>query len=132
MKKGRFKVHIFWEGHKILRKLHCRFDWHYIGQIYGGDFAKFCGLLRISELYLVVQKELQDSNVAHWEKVTIFLLIISFCYYLFLLMHESTKIFPFLIWSENETFAYKKLAYCLCTFVHKENNYIFTFAVLYG
>ena len=25
-------------------------DWHYIGQIYGGDFAKFCGLLRISEL----------------------------------------------------------------------------------
>ena len=29
-----------------------RFDWHYIGQIYGGDFAKFCGLLKVSELYL--------------------------------------------------------------------------------
>ena len=27
------KVHIFWEVHKILRNLHCRFDWHYIGQI---------------------------------------------------------------------------------------------------
>ena len=24
---------------------------HYIGQIYGADFAKFCGLLRIYELY---------------------------------------------------------------------------------
>ena len=46
-----FKVHIFWEGHKILRNLHQLFDWHYIGQIIGGDFAKFCGLLRIYELY---------------------------------------------------------------------------------
>ena len=27
-----FKVHIFWEGHKILQKLHLTFDWHYIGQ----------------------------------------------------------------------------------------------------
>ena len=27
------KVHIFWGGHKILRNLHRRFDWHYIGQI---------------------------------------------------------------------------------------------------
>ena len=35
-----------------MRNLHCRFDWHYIGQIYGGDFAKFCGLLRIYELYV--------------------------------------------------------------------------------
>ena len=26
------KVHIFWEGHKILRNLHLTFDWHYIGQ----------------------------------------------------------------------------------------------------
>ena len=45
------KVHIFWEGHKILRNLHDRFDRYYIGQIYGGDFAKICGLLRIYELY---------------------------------------------------------------------------------
>ena len=39
--------------HKILRNLHRRFDLHYIGQIYGGDFAKFCGLLRIYELYKI-------------------------------------------------------------------------------
>ena len=32
-----FKVHIFWEGHKILRNLHRRFDWHYIGQLYSGE-----------------------------------------------------------------------------------------------
>ena len=38
-----FKVHIFWEGHKILRNL-------YIGQIYCGDLENFCGLLRIYEL----------------------------------------------------------------------------------
>ena len=45
----KFKVHIFWEGHKILRNFHQLFDWQ-IGQIIGGDFAKFCGLLRIYEL----------------------------------------------------------------------------------
>ena len=27
------------------------FDWHYIKQKLGEDFAKFCGLLRIYELY---------------------------------------------------------------------------------
>ena len=36
-----FKVHVFWEGHKILQDLHCRFDWHYIEQIYCGDFTHF-------------------------------------------------------------------------------------------
>ena len=36
-----------------MRSLHRRFNWHYIGQIYGGDFAKFCGLLRIYELYII-------------------------------------------------------------------------------
>ena len=34
-----------------------RFDWHYIGQIYIGDFAKFCGLLRIYELYEAILSE---------------------------------------------------------------------------
>ena len=29
-----FKVHIFWEGHKILRNLHQLFDLQYIGQIH--------------------------------------------------------------------------------------------------
>ena len=46
-----FKVHIFWEGHKILQNLHIAFDWHYIGQKEGEDFAKFCGFLRIYERY---------------------------------------------------------------------------------
>ena len=48
--KIRLKVHIFWEGHKILQNLHQLFDWQYIGRIIGGDFAKFCGLLRLYEL----------------------------------------------------------------------------------
>ena len=39
------KVYTFWEGHKNLRYLHCRFNWHYIGQI------SQIGLLRIYELY---------------------------------------------------------------------------------
>ena len=46
-----YVVHIFWEGHKILRNLHLLIDLEYIEQIIGGDFAKFCGLLRIYELY---------------------------------------------------------------------------------
>ena len=50
------KVDIVWEGHKILRNLHLTFDWHYIGQKLGEDFAKFCGLLRIYELYQWLQK----------------------------------------------------------------------------
>jgi hypothetical protein len=33
------KVHIFREGHKILRNLHQLFDWQYVEQIIGGDFA---------------------------------------------------------------------------------------------
>ena len=45
------KSHIFWEGHKILRNLHLTFDCMYCSQKLGEDFAKFCGLLRIYELY---------------------------------------------------------------------------------
>ena len=45
-----FKVHIFREGYKILRNIHLTFDWHYIGQRQGEDFAKFWGLLRIYKL----------------------------------------------------------------------------------
>ena len=44
------KVHIFWEGHKILRNFHLTYDWRNIGQKQGEDFAKFSGLLRIYEL----------------------------------------------------------------------------------
>ena len=45
------KVHIYREGHKMLRNIHLIFDWHYIGQMIHGYFAKICGLLRIYELY---------------------------------------------------------------------------------
>ena len=45
------KVHMFWEGLKFLRNIHCRILLCSNGQIYGGGFAKFCGLLRIYELY---------------------------------------------------------------------------------
>ncbi len=46
-----YKVHIFSEGHNFLWNLHHRFVLCSNGQIYGGHFAKFCGLLRIYELY---------------------------------------------------------------------------------
>ena len=45
-----FKVHTFWEGHKILQNLHLTFECMYCSQKLGEDFAKFCGLLRIYEL----------------------------------------------------------------------------------
>ena len=34
----------------------------YIGQIYGGDFAKFCGLLRIYELYVEKENKLFNKE----------------------------------------------------------------------
>ena len=46
-----FKVRIFWEGHTILRNLHRRFVICSASQIYGGNFAKFCGLLRIGAVH---------------------------------------------------------------------------------
>ena len=51
MAKNSRKVHIFWEGHNILRNIHQLFVGCTSSQIIGGDFAKFCGLLRICELY---------------------------------------------------------------------------------
>ena len=45
-----YKVHIFWEDHNFLRNLHHKFVLCSNGQIYEGDFVKFCGLLRLYEL----------------------------------------------------------------------------------
>ena len=59
------KVHIFWEGHKIWRNLHRRFDCYYIGQIFGGDFAKICGLLRMYELYQNKFRSEPNSRKTH-------------------------------------------------------------------
>ena len=36
-------------------------DWQYIGQMIGGDFAKFCGLLRIYELYLYISHDFDSA-----------------------------------------------------------------------
>ena len=44
------KVHIFWEGHIYFWKLHQLLVQFTASQMIGGDFAKFCGLLRIYEL----------------------------------------------------------------------------------
>ena len=46
------KVHIFWEGHKILQNLHLTFVLCSACRRFGEEFAKFCGLLRIYELQL--------------------------------------------------------------------------------
>ena len=37
-----------------MRNLHQLFDWQYIGQIIGRDFAKFCGLIRMYELLKII------------------------------------------------------------------------------
>ena len=42
-----------------MQNLHQTFDWQYIGQIIGGEFAKFCGLLRLYELYQILNFELR-------------------------------------------------------------------------
>ena len=60
-----FNVHIFWEGHKVLRNLHRRFVLYSNGQIYGGDFTKFCGLLRIYELYQGRHGEFEPGKVQY-------------------------------------------------------------------
>ena len=49
---GFSKVHMFWEGHKILGNLHQLFVLCTASQIIGGDFEKICGLLRIYILTL--------------------------------------------------------------------------------
>ena len=56
------KVHIFWEGHKILRNLPLTFDCSTYSQKLGEDFVKFCGLFRIYELYVPL---FLDSSTNH-------------------------------------------------------------------
>ena len=42
-RKRVFKVHIFWDGHKILRNLHQLFDWQYISRT--NDWWRFRKIL---------------------------------------------------------------------------------------
>ena len=60
-----FKAHMFWEGHKILRNLHLLFVLCTDRQIMGGDFAKFCGLLRIYEICHII---LRQGHLKKWTK----------------------------------------------------------------
>ena len=48
-KKNNFSM-LGWRQMKSKLHVKALFDWQYIGQIIGRDFAKFCGLLRIYEL----------------------------------------------------------------------------------
>ena len=59
------KVHIYWEGHKILRNLQQLFVLCTASQIIGGNFAKFCGLLRIYEVYLQYLWDFNAATVAY-------------------------------------------------------------------
>ena len=57
------KVHIFWEGHKILRNLRLTFDWHYkskmeISQI----FLAFSEYMNFMEGLLVDQAKSEGGN----------------------------------------------------------------------
>ena len=63
---GTSKVHIFWEGHKILRNLRRRFVLCSASQIYSGDFAKFYGLLRIYELYYILLHKMHHDTSVHY------------------------------------------------------------------
>ena len=49
-----------------MRNLYQLFDWQYIGQIIGGDFAKFCGLLRTYELYLIYHNSPKIMIISHF------------------------------------------------------------------
>ena len=51
-RKKSTSLKVIWEGHKFLQNLHHKFVLCSNGQIDGGDFEKFYGLLRINELYL--------------------------------------------------------------------------------
>ena len=53
------KVHIFWEGHKILRNLLLTFDWYYIGQkevkILQNFVFKYCNPTSVARWGIAVQ-----------------------------------------------------------------------------
>ena len=59
------KVHIFWEGHKILQNLHRRFDWHCIGQIYGADFVALSEYMNFITMYIMKVVNSKNANKKH-------------------------------------------------------------------
>ena len=68
------KVHIFWEGHKILRNLHQFCVLWTASQTIGRYFAKFCGPLRIYELYqLEINHVIQLPTTNYLKRCWLFL-----------------------------------------------------------
>ena len=65
------KVHIFWEGHKILRNLPLTFDCGTYGQKLGEDFAKLYGLLRIYELNNILHIVKGEEHVLYLSMIWI-------------------------------------------------------------
>ena len=52
-----------------MRNLHHRFVLCCNGQIYGGDFTKFCGLLRIYELYKNNSKMANQEQIEEYKEI---------------------------------------------------------------
>ena len=99
------KVHIFLEGHKILRNLHLTFDWYYIGQKLTGIYI-LQKIRNYANLKIQNGKTLPKLNIGIYSKFG--------QYYRYdITMYDFIHIIQFLIpiWSwiskmmlENETF----------------------------
>ena len=58
------KVHIFWEGHKILQNLHPTFDWHYIEQKILQNFVAFSEYMNLTSPN--VQYQIKRNSFDVW------------------------------------------------------------------
>ena len=65
LKENNDKVHIFWEGHQILRNLHCRFDWHFMDK----------STVEISQNF-VAFSEYMNFNMGKLQQVIVFIFYI--------------------------------------------------------
>ena len=68
-----------------MRNLQQLFDWQYIGQIIGGDSAKFCGLLRIYELYdnAILAIDIKSVSLNVKVQSALGLVLCNFSWYIF-------------------------------------------------
>ena len=60
------KVHIFWEGRKILRNLHRRFDWHYIVLWSSQNIWTLTSCCKIEKQLLGSHRTSSSRNTALW------------------------------------------------------------------
>ena len=68
-----------------MQNLHQLFDWPYIGQIIGGDFAKFFGLFRIYELYdnAILAIDIKSVSLNVKVQSALGLVLCNFSWYIF-------------------------------------------------